>query len=88
MLPERLQIPQQVTCTAFLQIRVLQGDPVAVSYWLARNTPGDCRMRQALLQARTIPPPASPYRANAQCMPVLSSLRPPTHLGACKAAGS
>ncbi len=34
-----------------MQVRALQGDPAAVSYWLARNMPGDAAARQALLRA-------------------------------------
>lgn len=43
-----------------LQVTVLQGDPVAVGYWLARNLAAGPAARQRLLEA---PTPAHRLRA-------------------------
>lgn len=36
-----------------MQVRVLRGDPVALSYWLTRNIPLSAGARCALLEAPT-----------------------------------
>ena len=38
------------TSVQYVQVRALQGDPVVVSYWLARNLPLSAAKRQSLLE--------------------------------------
>ena len=39
---------------ALLQVRQLQADPLALSYWLASNLPLEDGTRQRLLEAPTV----------------------------------